>query len=96
MKIECTNGYLEYSVDDEEDNAYMIDIVEVINKRQGTGTELMKQFIKLADEEEKDITLCAYPQDGSITLENLVEFYENFGFEADYDDGKAVIMSRRQ
>ena len=94
MKITVDNGYIEYSEDELEDNAICIDMVEVNKKRQGTGKELVNKVIDIAIAEGKDITLCAYPQDDSIELFDLVSFYESCGFEIEYDDGSEVLMRR--
>lgn len=92
MKIEVENGYIKYSQDDMNENELVIEMVEVLNKRKGTGTELVKKVIDIANKEGKELTLCAYPQDESISLEDLIEFYEKLGFFIEYDDGTEVLM----
>lgn len=92
MIIKNENGFIKYSTDDMNENELVIDNVEVIEKRQGTGTELVNQLIEIARNENKELTLCAYPQDDSISLDDLVRFYENLGFEIEYDDGDEVLM----
>lgn len=84
------NGFVNYSVEDDE---IVIDNIEVIEKRKGTGSELVKKVIEIAEEMGKNIGLCAYPQDDSIELCDLVYFYEKLGFDVDYDDGNEVLMS---
>ncbi|MCK9543933.1 MAG: N-acetyltransferase [Novosphingobium sp.] len=83
MKIKTTNGYINYSIEEDE---IIIDHVEVINKRQGTGRKLIKQVLQIAREHGLHVTLCAYPQNESISQENLREFYESLGFELHPDD----------
>ena len=90
-KIVKENGYLNYSIEDDE---VVIDLVEVYTKRTGTGSELVRELINWARENDySSIGLCAYPQDDSITLESLVKFYDKLGFDVDYDDGNEVLMS---
>lgn len=92
-RFELKNGYAVVSVDDMNEDELVLDIVEVKEKRQGTGTELVNMVIEYAREQGKTLTLCAYPQDDSIELEDLVSFYEELGFGVDYDDGAEVLMS---
>lgn len=87
--IEIENGKLEYSY---EDDVIILDLVEVIEKRKGTGRQLVQMLIAIAEEEGKDIELCAYPQDDSIELADLVYFYEDLGFSVEYDTGSEVLM----
>lgn len=91
-KIEVENGYIEYDTDDMNENELVITKVEVYEKRKGTGSELVKKVIKIAQEEGKELTLCAYPQDDSISLKDLIKFYENLGFSVEYDDGSEALM----
>lgn len=87
-KIELENGYIKLTVDDMEDTELVIDMVEVKEKRQGTGRKLVEMAIEYAKEEGfKKLTLSAYPQDDSIEYDDLIDFYRNLGFEIEYDDG---------
>ena len=92
MKIKDKNGFLIYSRDDMEKDTYVIEMIEAFEKRKGTGTKLINQMKKIANNKGKKISLCAYPQDESISLENLISFYENLDFNIVYDDGSAAIM----
>ena len=92
MRIENENGYITYSIDDMNDEELVIDNIEVIEKRKGTGTKLVQQVIEIANKQNKKLTLCAYPQNNSITLSQLVNFYEKLGFNTEYDTGSAVLM----
>ena len=92
-RIELENGFAVVNVDDMNEDELVLDIVEVKEKRKGTGSELVNMAIEYAREQEKKLTLCAYPQDDSIGLEELVLFYQNLGFDIDYDNGKEVLMS---
>ncbi|MBP3801064.1 MAG: GNAT family N-acetyltransferase [Clostridia bacterium] len=92
MEIKVANGYIRYSVDDMNENELVIDKVEVIKKKQGTGTELVNMVIEIAEKDNKALTLCAYPQDDSIDLESLISFYEKLGFCVEYNDGSSALM----
>ena len=92
MKHEIKNGYIELSKDCCDNGAYEIDMVQVNEKRKGTGTKLMQWAIKWATKKDVNLTLCACPQDDSIELEDLVKFYESFGFEETYRQSDCVLM----
>ena len=93
MKIENANGYIIYSTNDMDENGIVIDYVEAYTKRRGTGSMLVKKVIEIAQNEHKKLSLCAYPDDESITLEVLINFYEKLGFAVDYDNGEQALMS---
>lgn len=92
MKIEKTNGYIEYSISDMDDNELVIDMVETYERGKGTATKLINEVIEIARENEQELTLCAYPQDETITLEDLVAIYKHLGFVVEYDCGEEVLM----
>lgn len=81
MEIKKDNGYITYSVEEDE---VIIDMVEVYEKRQGTGKALVEEVKKIAAELDRPVTLAAYPQDNSISKDDLCKFYEKCGFECDY------------
>ena len=86
--FELENGYIRLAEDDMEETELVIEMLEVKEKRQGTGRELVKMAIKYARENGYErITLSAYPQDDSIKYTDLVTFYEMLGFEVESDDG---------
>lgn len=91
-RIEVDNGYIIFSDSITEENTIEIEEVSVKEKRKGTGSELVRKVIEIAQEEGKGLTLCAHPLDDSISTENLVEFYEKLGFTIDYDDGIIYLM----
>ena len=93
MKIENANGYIIYSADDLNENWLVIDYVKAYTKRRGTGSLLVEKVIEIAQNENKKLSLCAYPDDKSITLEGLINFYEKLGFAVDYDNGEQALMS---
>lgn len=88
--IKNKNGKLEYSY---EDNVIILDLVEVKEKRKGTGSTLVQMLISIAEDEQKNIELCAYPQDDSIDLADLIDFYESLGFTLDYSTGTEALMT---
>lgn len=92
MKITKENGYIKYSIDDMDENTLVIDMVETYKRGQGTATELINEVIKIAEEENKNLELCAYPQDETITLEELVAIYEHLGFVEDYNNNEEALM----
>lgn len=92
MRIEVENGYAIITEDDMNEDELVLDMVEAYEKRQGTGRQLVEMAIDYANEQNKALTLCAYPQDDSIDLDTLVSFYEAIGFEIEYDDDSAVLM----
>ena len=91
MKIEVENGYIVYSTDDMDSDAIVIDELEVYTKRVGTGSSLVNKVIE--ENPGKKISLCAYPINGDIDLEDLINFYESCGFSLDWDDGDVALMS---
>lgn len=95
MRINRENGYISYSTDDMNENELVIDMVETYEHSKGTATELIKEVVKIAEKEGKELTLCAYPQDGTVTLETLISIYEHLGFEVEYDDGRYALMRYR-
>lgn len=85
MEIRVNNGYINYTIEEDE---VIIDLVEVVEKRQGTGKELVKKVMEIASNEGKPCTLACYPQDDSISKEDLCRFYESLGFECEYRGNK--------
>ena len=81
--IEDENGYLKYSV---EDGELIIDNIKVYKQRLGTGTKLMNQVKDIARQKKIPISFYAYPQDDTITDDELKEFYISQGFELHPDD----------
>ena len=95
IKIERENGYIIYSTSDMNENELVIDMVETYEHGKGTASELIKEVAKVAEKEGKDLTLCAYPQDDTVTLNELISIYEHLGFEVEYDNGEEALMRYR-
>lgn len=92
-KIEMENGYIEYSEDDMNEKELVIELVEVKEKRKGTGSMLVKKVIEYAKQNDYEaVTLCAYPEDDSVELNGLIEFFESLGLDIEYDDGSEALM----
>lgn len=81
--IEDENGYLKYSIEEDE---LIIDNIKVYKQRLGTGRKLMNQVKDIARQKKLPISFYAYPQDDTITDDELKEFYESQGFELHPDD----------
>jgi len=68
-----------------EDNEIVIDSLFVAphERRLGRATEMVQNVIDDAflNDEIELVSLYAYPNDDSITQEDLVSFYEKIGFE---------------
>jgi len=77
--LKYKDGSLAYSYDD---GNLVIDNIEVKIQKKGTGNALMQEIEKIAQKKgKKEIELNAYPQDKTITSENLIKFYDDLGYE---------------
>lgn len=52
MIIENENGYIRYAQDDMNEDDLIIEMVEVYQKRKGTGSQLVKQVMQIAQKEK--------------------------------------------
>lgn len=60
----------------------IIDNIEVITQKNGIWTKLMRKAEQIAFQQELDrIELWAYPQNDSITSDNLLKFYDKLWYE---------------
>lgn len=64
-------------------NAYEIIELNIVDKRNGYGTQLVKELIKIADTDKKDIVVYASPLGAHISEDDLIDFYKKCGFEQD-------------
>jgi hypothetical protein len=94
-KIEDSNGYLSYTIDEDE---ITLDMIKSYDKRKGTASKLIQKLKDLSREKKLPIGLYAEPQDFSISDDDLIEFYYKNGFELDPDDsdGKLFIWKYKQ
>lgn len=83
MKIENENGYLIYTVDESE---IIIDNIKVYQQRKGTGRKMIDELKSIARAMGLPIALYSYPQDDTITQDELNQFYYSLGFELSADD----------
>lgn len=63
----------------EYDNKISIDLIVVKSKENGTGTKIMEEIIKSADENKKICVLSPSSEFGG-NKKRLIEFYKRFGF----------------
>jgi hypothetical protein len=94
MKIEKENGVIEYSFSDYKKPEIIIDFIKVYKQRIGTGRELINEVKKIALEKKLPISLYAYPQDDTISLEELIKFYFSCGFEIDNNSDGQIFYWR--
>jgi GNAT superfamily N-acetyltransferase len=94
--FESDEGHVIYTVD--EDGDIYIRMVEAVVPGKGYGTALMRLFLALTP--AKLVELEAYKIERGIhTIDELVAFYQKFGFEvrdrfpADDDEGERVFMA---
>jgi hypothetical protein len=83
MKIIDNNGFLKYTIDE---NEIIIDIIKVYVQRKSTGKKMINQIKELSRELNMPITLYAEPQDDTINDDELREFYFSLGFNYHPDD----------
>lgn len=82
MKITTeNNSYIHYTVDS---NCITID--EIKSYAKGDGSILLSELKTIASELDLSIELYAFPQDDTITKEELNSFYKKNGFELHPDD----------
>lgn len=65
-------------------DAIEINTINVIDKKKGIGTILLKSAIEYAKSIEKDIVLYASPMGEGMNERQLIQWYKNNGFE-EYD-----------
>lgn len=85
MTISLTNGFLNYTVDEDAEEV-VIDLVKVNEQLKGTGRQLLNMVKDIACELGYKVSLYAYPQDDTITDDELFNFYRSCGFELSADD----------
>lgn len=92
-------GYVSYNVEEDpftEEKYVLIDLVYTYPqyRRQGYAEKiLMKTITEIKRKHPRlPIRLAALPKENSIDMVDLVEFYEDMGFEVINTSGHAVIM----
>ena len=67
----------------EKDDTITLGMIKVNDKKQGTGTAVMTELVKYADDNSKRIFLIPGLRDadhGTTSRSRLVKFYKRFGF----------------
>jgi len=89
-QFELNGNYLHYFNDviiypEPTNNAYEIDeiYIKAADRNLGIGTKLLNAFIEFAKSNNKDIVLYASPFNNEMTIDDLIKFYNKFGFEQD-------------
>ena len=65
-------------------DAIEINTINVIDKKKGIGTILLKAMIEYAESMKKDIVLYASPMGEGMNERQLIQWYKDNGFE-EYD-----------
>ena len=82
MKITTkNNSFLIYTIYDDR-----IDIDDMKSYVNGDGSKLISELKKIAAKLRLPIELYSYPQDDTISKDDLNKFYEKNGFELHPDD----------
>jgi hypothetical protein len=55
--------------------------IAATEQRQGSGTAVMRELIRAADRHSREITLKAASRRGARYIEELVAYYQRFGFK---------------
>lgn len=80
------------------ENTEKIEIKNIVvnSKKNGVGTEVLKEIIKYADNKNKVITLDpeVNRREGTTSKNRLIRFYKSFGFVE--NKGKKIIYELRQ
>lgn len=80
-------SYLSYTeeaiINIADKNTIEIQLMNVVNKKQGTGTKLIKACIDYANSIGKDVIVYASPLNNDISEDDLIKMYKNCGFSKD-------------
>jgi GNAT superfamily N-acetyltransferase len=74
-----------------------LSLIEIVGEgclRKGYASEVMERIINAADKYNVRISLGIQPLDGKINREDLISWYEKYGFEAEHDDYETSDMVR--
>lgn len=67
-------------------NCLQITLLNSVNKREGTGADLVNAIIEYANKINKDIIVYALPVGPFIGINQLIKFYKDLGFETEECD----------
>ena len=82
-EIKDENGCLKYAI---ENGEVIIENIKVLKQRIGTGKKLINKVKEIAIENNLPISFYAYPQDETITDDELQKFFTSQGFDLHPDD----------
>lgn len=81
-RLDTDKGYVKYHLEDPDNSIWIIDAIEANGRRNGNGSSLLKEVEEIIrNEGGRRIELYAYPQDDSITEDELCDFYHINGYE---------------
>jgi GNAT superfamily N-acetyltransferase len=69
--------------------------IEVTEQRKGSGTAVMRELIRAADRHAREVTLKATSRRGARYIEELVAFYQRFGFKRLGGPSRVRVMMTR-
>jgi hypothetical protein len=69
--------------------------IEVTERRKGSGAAVMRELIHAADRHSRQITLKAASRRGAQCIEELVAYYQQFGFKRLGGPSRIRVMMTR-
>jgi GNAT superfamily N-acetyltransferase len=69
--------------------------IEATERRKGSGTAVMRELIHAADRHSREITLKAASRRGAHGIEELVAYYQRFGFKRLGGPSRVRVMMAR-
>ena len=69
--------------------------IEATERRKGSGTAVMRELIRAADLHSREITLKATSRRGARGIEELVAYYQRFGFRRLGGPSRVRVMMAR-
>jgi hypothetical protein len=69
--------------------------IEVTEQGKGSGTAVMRELIRAADRHSREITLKAASRRGARYIEELVAYYQRFGFKRLGGPSRVRVMMTR-
>ena len=73
-RLDTDKGYVKYHLEDYDNSIWIIDAIEANGRRNGNGSSLLKEVEEIIrNEGGRRIELYAYPQDDSITEDELCD-----------------------
>jgi hypothetical protein len=69
--------------------------IEATEERKGSGTAVMRELIRAADQHSREIMLKAASRHGARCIEKLVAYYQRFGFRRLGGPSRVRVMMTR-